>query len=173
VVTNRDRCVLCSQTWFPRDCRGSGLYGLQFMPVYNGKRMKNSCCCTMELCRKIGYDHQGMMSLPLRREKCIAALTALAVDPVRRQQIADSPRNFKVAHWHYSPRHRMKDPSSGKWMFRNLYLSTGGSILIGIENGGILRLQTIHCNNILRMRLTVLVGGAGMMILFPNGCRWR
>jgi hypothetical protein len=83
----------------------------------------------MELCRKIGYDHQGMMSLPPGHEKCIAALTALAVDPARRQQIVDSRRNYKVAHWHYSPRHRMKDHSSGKWMLRKPLSLDGGKYI--------------------------------------------
>jgi hypothetical protein len=133
VVNNRDRCVLCSQTWFPKNGRGSGLYGVQFMPVYNGKRMKNSCCCNMELCGRIGYDHQGMMSLPKGRENCIAALNALAVNPAKHQEIVDSRKNYRVAHWHYSPLHRIKDQSSGKWMLRKFSTLEGGEYMDGNE----------------------------------------
>ena len=110
---------MCRQTWYPRnDSRGYGLYGSQFMPRYCGKRAKRACCCTSDLCQKIGYSHMGMMCLPINCDKCIETITVLGIDPKNRQQIADNPKHYRVAPWHYSPRHRICDKGSGQWTFR-------------------------------------------------------
>ena len=80
VVNNNDRCILCRQTWYPRnDSRGCDLYGSQFMARYCGKRARRVCLLP-----------HGMMCISIYRDKCIEAITALGIDPKRRQQIADN-----------------------------------------------------------------------------------
>ena len=73
VVSNNGWCVLCSQSWFPRKLdrfgqpaknrRGYGLFGTQFLRTLRGKGSA-VCCCSSELCMKLGYSHHGMFRFP-------------------------------------------------------------------------------------------------------------
>ena len=61
VQKNNGRCLLCSQSWYPREfnsnghrmknCRGHGLFGPQYMWDYK-KKKPTSCCCDTPLCEK-------------------------------------------------------------------------------------------------------------------------
>ena len=97
-VNNSNRCVICSQIWYPRNKRrGYDLYGSQFMLRYCGKQARKACCCTSDLCQKNGYSRMGMICLPTNHDKCIEAIVALSIDPKYRQQIADNPEKHRVA----------------------------------------------------------------------------
>ena len=68
VLKNNGRCLLCSQSWYPRKLksngvplkkpqRGHGLHGLQFMYDY-GRSKPTTCCCDNPLCEEIGYPRE-------------------------------------------------------------------------------------------------------------------
>ena len=130
VENNNKHCILCSQTWYPKllnnkgektkNCRGYGLYGLQYTRNYGGT--KNSpavCCCTTPLCEKIGYSHEGMFYLPTKKDDLHQAMIALGIrDSGIRKKIEDNPLHFKVAPWHYRLAHREK--IDGKWHLKRM-----------------------------------------------------
>jgi hypothetical protein len=112
-VGNGAKCILCQQSWYPREyndkgkrvkyCRGHGLFGPQFARCYGNSRNPSTCCCESKLCEKIGYSHDGMFRLPQDPVKCEDALRILGVDRDRRRDMVKNPRAYKVAPWHYSP----------------------------------------------------------------------
>eukprot|EP00956_Cyclotella_meneghiniana_P037816 scaffold145202_cov37-Cyclotella_meneghiniana.AAC.1 len=126
---NRSKCILCSQRWFPLSTsaangrRGYGLYGPKFMRSYqNCKSPPASCCCDTPLCEKIGYSHEGMITLP-SKTKCdkdlISFINALGIqDRTLRDKIIEQPRSYRVAPWHISPNHR--EFVSGKWSLKKM-----------------------------------------------------
>eukprot|EP00573_Skeletonema_grethae_P000959 CAMPEP_0201689626 /NCGR_PEP_ID=MMETSP0578-20130828/3186_1 /ASSEMBLY_ACC=CAM_ASM_000663 /TAXON_ID=267565 /ORGANISM="Skeletonema grethea, Strain CCMP 1804" /LENGTH=365 /DNA_ID=CAMNT_0048174325 /DNA_START=17 /DNA_END=1114 /DNA_ORIENTATION=+ len=109
VENNHRRCIVCQQSWFPRqynkkgkplkNCRGYGLYGPQFM-----RRWRNisptTCCCETPLCEEIGYSHHGMFALPtdpkMRRE-------AIRVLGIKTPEKIDNltKKGGWVCPWHY------------------------------------------------------------------------
>ncbi|KAL7552028.1 hypothetical protein ACHAWF_017126 [Thalassiosira exigua] len=123
VAGNRQRCILCSQTWFPRDDmryrRGHGLYGAQFLRSYGGRSSPPSaCCCENALCEKIGYSHAGMFRFPLDPAQRSEAVRVLGIkSPEARKKIIEHPKQFMVAPWHYHRRHRCRK-SDGSWALR-------------------------------------------------------
>ena len=126
VLGNRGFCLVCSQSWFPREFntkglpatnrRGYGLYGPQFLPKREGNNPP-SCCCASPLCEKLGYSHSGMFRFPTDPIKCAEAARVLGIQSEDRKRVLENPRNFKIAPWHYSSRHRQKD-TNGKWRLR-------------------------------------------------------
>ena len=128
VFSNRGWCILCSQSWFPRELddsgqpkrnrRGYGLYGPQFLRG-PGVGHSSSCCCSSPLCEKIGYARGGMFRFPSQRDHCLVAARVLGVSPAVRQQIVDDPRNYQIAVWHFHPNHRFKR-GDGSWGLRDL-----------------------------------------------------
>ena len=111
-VSNYGCCVLCSQTWFPRkfadsgepakNRRGHGLYGRQFQRRASPCAV---CCCSSPLCEAIGYAHGGMFRFPSSRDKCLEAARVLGLSQTERLKIADDPRNYKIAVWHFHADH--------------------------------------------------------------------
>lgn len=103
VLNNQNRCILCHQSWFPREhdvngnrakyCRGHGLFGPQFMRWYgSGRTTPPTCCCDSQLCEKIGYSHQGMFRLPQDRIQCEEAVRVLGIQSAdRRRTIVNNP----------------------------------------------------------------------------------
>uniref|UniRef100_A0A6U6KZ63 Uncharacterized protein n=1 Tax=Odontella aurita TaxID=265563 RepID=A0A6U6KZ63_9STRA len=128
VDNNRKRCILCSQTWFPRkfksngkisaNCRGYGLHGPQFMRVFNGCSSSPTCCCNISLCEEIGHSHEGMFRMPSDATNCKEALVQLNIPSDRRAKILDNPRAYWVAPWHYKKEHRKRSFSGKKWKLR-------------------------------------------------------
>ena len=129
VLNNYGKCILCAQRWFPsqldRDgqpttkCRGHGLYGPQFMTKITGKKSSPvSCCCGLPICESIGYSHEGMFHLPTRPDEFMDAVRVLGIKSAEvRREMAEKPKNHKVAPWHYSSRIRFRD-SNGVWKIR-------------------------------------------------------
>ena len=119
---NNGRCILCSQTWFPREHdkkgnparnrRGYGLFGPQFLPTFGTER--KGCACASPLCEKLGYSHSGMFRFPNDPTKCAEAVRVLGIPSSQRQRIIDAPRSFRISPWHFDRRHRVRD-SNGKW----------------------------------------------------------
>lgn len=123
-----NKCVMCRQGWFPveptgerlRNIRGHGLYGPQFLRnCSSSKSAPQSCCCESPLCEKIGYSHEGMFCLPTTRAECKEAIRVLGIkSPEQREKIAKSPRNHKVAPWHYHLWHQFfRDGKESPIMF--------------------------------------------------------
>lgn len=139
VLNNSNRCVLCSQSWYPRlknekdedmkYCRGHGLFGAQFMRLYGERKSAPpTCCCTSLLCEKIGYSHEGMLRLPTDAADCKEATRVLGIlDSQKRDKIVKNSRAYRVAPWHYHERHLMRG-DNGKWIFRDMpkYKDTDG-----------------------------------------------
>ncbi len=106
VLGNRGFCLVCSQSWFPREFntkglpetnrRGYGLYGLQFLPKREGNDPP-SCCCASPLCEKLGYSHLGMFRFPTNPIKCAEAAHVLGIQLEDRKKVLENPRNFKIA----------------------------------------------------------------------------
>ena len=125
---NFGRCILHSQTWFPREFdrfgqpaanrRGYGLYGPQFLRNYTGK-VASSCCCSSALCEKLGYNHSGMFRFPTKPDQVATAARVLGLSAVDKQRAIDAPRSFHIAPWHYHPCHRSQD-ANGKWSLQKL-----------------------------------------------------
>ena len=115
-----------------KNCRGHGLFGPQFMRQYNGSTSPPSaCCCSLPVCEEIGYSHDGMMCLPTDVSECEEALKVLNVPADRRAVILSGSRKFRVAPWHYDPRHRRRSQFDNKWMFpavgaRHVYRDADG-----------------------------------------------
>jgi hypothetical protein len=76
-----------------------------------------TCCCNSDLCKKIGYSHDGMLCPPSDTKQCVKAMVALALPLDKAKEIAAKSRNHRVAPWHYKPSHRKIDPVTGKWKF--------------------------------------------------------
>lgn len=128
--SNKGRCILCQQSWFPRmlnsmgeksaHCRGHGLFGPQFLRLYDGaKSPPATCCCSNALCEKIGYSHQGMFHPPTDEADCNEALRVLGVPAERRAKLVEDRRNVRIAPWHYKLRHRVMG-ENGKWELRRM-----------------------------------------------------
>ena len=125
---NSSRCILHSQTWFPREFnkigepatnrRGYGLYGPHFLRNHTGKAT-SSCCCSSTLCDKLGYSHSGMFWFPSKPDQVAAAARVLGLSATDRQRVIDMPRRYQIAPWHYSPCHRSQD-AEGKCHLRKL-----------------------------------------------------
>ena len=127
-VLNRGYCILCSQTWFPREFddsgapakyrRGYGLYG----PQYQRRRdagHSTTCCCSSPLCEKIGHAHGGMFRFPTAWDQCLEAARVLGLAPDVCHEIAANPRRYKIAVWHFHPNHRYQK-GDGSWGLRDL-----------------------------------------------------
>lgn len=137
---NKGVCVDCGQFWYPKEKnkdgvqlkkgrRGHGLYGRQFMRLYgSAKSPPPACCCSLAICEKIGYSHEGMMCLPSDPSQCEEALKALNVPSDRRGYIVANPGKYRVAPWHFDPRHRRRSSFNNNWVFRQLgtYMDADG-----------------------------------------------
>ena len=68
------------------------------------------------------------MCLPTDASDCEEALKALNVPADRRSVILSDSRKFRVAPWHYDPRHRRRSSFNNKWVFRQLgtYMDADG-----------------------------------------------
>ena len=58
------------------------------------------------------------MCLPTDPSKCDEALKSLKVPPERRRVIMTDSHKYRVAPWHYDPRHRRRSQFDNKWTFR-------------------------------------------------------
>ncbi|KAL7549609.1 hypothetical protein ACHAWF_013483 [Thalassiosira exigua] len=123
VARNHGRCLLCSQTWFPRqgnrNRRGYGLFGPQFLWSHGGRsNSPPSCCCDSALCEKIGYSHAGMFRFPSDPHHCAEAVRVVGIaSPEKRKEMAANPRKYYIAPWHYHHRHRRRN-ADGSWALR-------------------------------------------------------
>lgn len=137
-ANNNNQCVLCTQRWYPQQFnsdgtknkyrRGYGLYGRQFMRIYNCSSPPKSCSCDAELCQEIGYSHDGMFCFPSDERKCKQAIRALGIQcPDRREAILGDPRHHYVAPWHFH-RHHLSKNDNGRWAVRDMeqYFDTDG-----------------------------------------------
>ena len=125
VQNNNGWCLLCSQTWFPRELdkdgqpgkfrRGYGLYGNQFLRNFRGK--VHPCCCSSPLCEKLGYSHHGMFRFPSNPADVTEAARVLGIPASKRLRIIDNLRKFRLAPWHFHSRHRVCD-DQGRWRLR-------------------------------------------------------
>ena len=128
VTSNYGSCILCSQTWFPREFddsgepakyrRGYGLFGPQYQRRPGAGRY-TTCCCSSPLCEKIGYANGGMFRFPPSTDDCLEAARVLGLAPSVRQKIAADHRRYQIAVWHFHPDHRYRK-EDGSWALRNL-----------------------------------------------------
>ncbi|KAL3777636.1 hypothetical protein ACHAWO_012525 [Cyclotella atomus] len=124
---NNRYCILCSQTWFPvpsksisRNSRGHGLYGPEYMRLYNGVLQKKACCCDMPLCEKIGYSHSGMFRLPADNTHRTQAINALGIQTLAlRDDLHSNHRSHRLAPWHFHPNH-LEMGEDGTWRFKKM-----------------------------------------------------
>ncbi len=127
VENNHKRCILCQQSWFPRqynkkgkllkNCRGHGLYGPQFMRTWEDIS-PTSCCCEMPLCEKIGYSHHGMFALPTDPDQRKEAIRVLGI---KTPEIVNNlmEKGGWACPWHYRDKHRVKG-DDGAWQLRKM-----------------------------------------------------
>ena len=126
---NHNQCVLCTQRWYPQEFnsdgsknkyrRGYGLYGRQYMRIYNCSSPPKTCSCESELCQKIGYSHDGMFCFPTDEQQCEKAIRALGIQcPDTKAKILGDPRHHYIAPWHFRRDHLTKN--NGRWATRHM-----------------------------------------------------
>ena len=108
-----------------RQIRHAGCQSSWLRPVWStffAERHRTGCGVLLLLIltlRKLGYSHSGMFRFPNKPDQVATAARVLRLSASDRKRVADDPRRFYVAPWHYHPCHRARD-ADGKWSLRKL-----------------------------------------------------
>jgi hypothetical protein len=108
-------CGRCRQKWWPQPGeRGCLLLGPEFSARY-------PCHCGLAKCGQIGcVTAKDRLELPsAKRNKELRAEHVRALPKEGRAPDLDSGRKF-LAHWHYRPEHKQRDPVTGMWTLLDL-----------------------------------------------------
>ncbi|KAL7537784.1 hypothetical protein ACHAXR_008075 [Thalassiosira sp. AJA248-18] len=81
-----------------------------------GSEMCKTDGCGLPAALNNFHNHEGMFCLPTKEAERREAIRVLGIKSrEQRDKILESPRNYKVAPWHYHPWHRVRGGEDGRW----------------------------------------------------------
>lgn len=99
--------------------------GSEFLPRQDYCQNVGLCDCGVALCHEIGYPNEGSFTFPRGDPNFVLQWCKVLglSDPARIREMQEHPESYRLAYWHFHPRHRVWNSVTEYWELRPETLS--------------------------------------------------